>query len=373
MNRIKELRRGINKIDGSIVLLLAKRLALSEKIAREKTRCRIGLIDKIREQEVIVAAEKKALELGLERDAVIGIFSDIIHLSRERQMKHLPLKALSRAKLQVAFQGEPGAYSESAIKKILPNAGACPKTQFEDVFDSLESDDADCALVPVENCTEGSVNQVYDLLLQRNVSAIAEVFMRIEHMLIANPEAERMEGIYSHPQALAQCHGFITRNKLTPRPFHDTAAAVKMLKEKRVMDAAAIASESAAAMHGMKIVARSIEDNKNNYTRFLLVARKGDETAIAKLLPKSKKYKISLIFGLPHAPGSLHSVLGEIAKEGINLTKIESRPTKKTPWEYTFHVDFEADIKDAKVKRLLERVRRRTTFMKVVGCYPSGV
>jgi chorismate mutase/prephenate dehydratase len=368
LNKIKKLRKEVSGIDESILSLIAQRLELSEKIGREKAKCHMNLIDRAREQEVMDAVEKKALELGLEEEAVRALFSDIIHLSRNRQVKHLP-KEISRAKLLVAFQGEAGAYSELAVKRVLPNAEACPKAQFEDVFDSLESGEVDCALVPVENSTEGSVSQVYDLLLQRDVAAVAEVFMRIEHMLISNQDAGRIKDVYSHPQALAQCRGYIMKHRLNPLPFHDTAAAVRMLKEKKLKDAAAIASENSAMMHGMRILARGIEDNKNNRTRFLLVVRKGEESIVK--LPKSKKRKTSLIFGLPHVPGSLHSVLGEIAKERINLTKIESRPTKKTPWEYIFHVDFEGDVNDAKVKKLLERIRKRTTFMKVVGCYPG--
>ncbi len=366
---MKKLRNEISDIDREIIELISKRLALAEKIAKEKEKQGIGLIDATRELEVLSSVGKKASELGLDEEVLKKVFVDVINLSRNKQIRQLSRTRPSDAKLKIAFQGEPGAYSELAIRKNFPKAEARPCNQFNDVFDTLENNSADCALVPVENSTEGSVNQVYDLLLERETAAIAEVFLRVEHMLIANHKAEKIANVYSHPQALDQCRGYLLRNKLKPISFYDTAGAVKMLREKGILDSAAIASETAAGTYGMKILERGIEDNTNNFTRFLLIARKDNADRISKLINAGGKYKTSMIFGLPHVPGSLYDVLGEIAKNRINLTKIESRPTKRTPWEYTFYVDFEGSVNDDKVKSMLENLKGKTTFMKIIGSY----
>ncbi|MBN1170534.1 prephenate dehydratase [Candidatus Micrarchaeota archaeon] len=275
------------------------------------------------------------------------------------------------ARIRAAFPGEHGAYSELALKKAIKRAEtvACP--HFADTFAAVAKGRVDCGLVPVENSTEGSVNQVYDLLLQHEVIALAEVFVNIHHMLIANPGTtiEDVKRVYSHPQALAQCREYLASRGLEAVQSYNTAGAVKTLKEKKLLDSAAIASEEAAEIYGMKILARKIEDKTDNCTRFLIIAKQEMEGRIREMLGRNGKYKTSLVFGLPHAPGALHTVLAEFAKSGANLTRIDSRPTKEKPWEYVFHVDFEGSTSDPAIGKMLERVQEKTAFLKVVGCY----
>ena len=268
---------------------------------------------------------------------------------------------------RVAFQGERGAYGEMAALQYFPRARLVPEKSFQDVFDAASGGAADYAVVPVENSIEGSVNEIYDLLLQTRMAVIGEVYQRVRHCLIANKGAKKIRHVYSHPQALAQCRGYLQRKKFEPVPAYDTAGAAKMIKEGRMLDSAAIASRRAAELYGMEILDEGIEDRKNNYTRFLVLSpKKGRDGA------KSGSYKTSMIFSVKHVPGALFGIVGEFAIRRINLTKIESRPTKETPWEYNFYVDVEGHVHDRAVKEALGSIKPKTSFIKILGSYKKA-
>jgi prephenate dehydratase len=265
---------------------------------------------------------------------------------------------------RVAFQGERGAYGEMATLQYFPKASLLPKKSFQDVFDAGENCGADYVVVPVENSIEGSVNEIYDLLLQTKMGVIGEVYQRVRHCLIANRGAKKIKYVHSHPQALAQCRGYLQRKKLEPVPAYDTAGAVKMIKENKVLDSAAIASKRAAELYDMEILDEGIEDRRNNYTRFLVLSpMKASDGANAG------NYKTSMIFSVKHVPGALFGIVGEFAIRRINLTKIESRPTKETPWEYNFYVDFEGHAKDRVVQEALRSIKPKTSYLKILGSY----
>lgn len=268
---------------------------------------------------------------------------------------------------RVAFQGERGAYGEMAALQYFPKARLMPKKSFRDVFDAVESGTADHVVVPVENSIEGSVNEIYDLLLQTKMGVIGEVYQRVRHCLIANRGARKIKYVHSHPQALAQCRGYLQRKKLEPVPAYDTAGAVKMIKENKMLDSAAIASKRAAELYKMEILDEGIEDRKNNYTRFLVLSPKKtiDNT-------KAGHYKTSMIFSVKHVPGALFGIIGEFAIRRINLTKIESRPTKETPWEYNFYVDFEGHAQDKVVQEALQSIKPKTSYIKILGSYKKA-
>ncbi len=268
---------------------------------------------------------------------------------------------------RVAFQGERGAYGEMATLQYFPGATLVPLKSFADVFEAAEKKKVEYAVIPVENSIEGSVGEVYDLLLTTKLKAAGEVYQRVHHCLIANKGARisQVKSVYSHPQALGQCRGYLRRKKLELMPAYDTAGAVKMIKERRMRGSAAIASRRSAELYDMAVLAEGIEDRKNNYTRFLVLAsRSGNRSG--------RDYKTSMIFSVRHVPGALFGILGEFALRGINLTKIESRPTKETPWEYNFYVDFEGHYADGIVKRALAAVRPKTSYLKVLGSYKKA-
>ena len=264
----------------------------------------------------------------------------------------------------VAFQGEHGAYSEIAARKFFPDSNLVPMKLFQDIFDALHGNSIDCAVVPIENSIEGSVNEIYDLLLDTEKKITGEIFLKINHYLITLPNNTKITRVLSHPQALAQCRNYIKKRNLDSVPTYDTAGSVRLIKEKKIADAGAIASKNAAEFYNMKILDENIEDRKNNFTRFLVLSDQ-------KTSP-TKNDRTSMIFGLKHTPGSLFSVIQEFDTSKINLTKIESRPTKEKPWEYNFYLDLEGHIEDGNVKKTLSKIEKKCTFVKLLGSYGRG-
>ena len=268
----------------------------------------------------------------------------------------------------VAFQGERGAYSESAVYQFFGSkVQVKPCRDFRDVFESVKKQEVQAGVVPVENSIEGSVNQNYDLFFNYDLKVCGEVIVKVAHCLIANPGTtlESVKTVYSHPQALAQCRSFLEGLRVELIPAYDTAGSVKLIKEKNLTNAAAIASEKAAELYGMQILARDIADNKENYTRFFVLSKEDS--------PVTGKDKTSIIFSAKHEPGSLYHALGEFAKRNINLTRIESRPTKKTAWEYNFYLDFEGHRTEPNCAEALKALGKYATFIKILGSYPKGV
>ena len=269
--------------------------------------------------------------------------------------------------MKVAFQGESGAYSESAVYQFFgPKAKVKPCLEFRDVFESVEKQETSFGVVPIENSIEGSVNQNYDLFLKHNLKVCGEVIVRIEHLLLTNlgVSLEDVKAVYSHPQALAQCRHFLEEFGRELIPTYDTAGSVKMIKEKNLKNAAAVASERASKIYNMQILATDIADNTENYTRFFVLSNE-DSAA-------TEKDKTSIIFGAAHAPGALYHALGEFARRDINLTKIESRPTKQKPWEYNFYLDFEGHRTEKRCSDALKALEKYASFVKILGSYPKA-
>jgi chorismate mutase/prephenate dehydratase len=269
--------------------------------------------------------------------------------------------------LKIAFQGELGAYSEMAVYNFFgQNVEVKPCKSFDEVFENVKAGTVDYGVVPIENSIEGSVNRTYDLFLEYDLKVCGEIIIRISHCLIAHKGAtiDQIKTVYSHPQALAQCRKFLEQHKLQAISTFDTAGSVKMIKEKNMMNSAAIASERAAKIYDMSILAREIEDIKNNSTRFFVLDKKDS--------PYSGEDKTSIIFATKSIPGALYKILGEFADRKINLTKIESRPTKQTPWEYHFYLDFEGHRTEQKCQEALESIKDKTIFIKILGSYNAA-
>jgi prephenate dehydratase len=268
---------------------------------------------------------------------------------------------------RVAFQGERGAYSEMAALRYFPGATLVPHKSFADVFEAAQKGRVDYAVVPVENSIEGSVGEVYDLLLGTRLRAVGEAYLRVRHCLIANRGVRMgdVKVVYSHPQALGQCRGYLQKKRLEAMPAYDTAGSAKLVKERGLKDAAAIASRLAAKIYGMQVLDEGIEDRKSNYTRFLVMSG-------TKPAADDGACKTSIIFSVRHVPGALFGILGEFAIRRLNLTKIESRPTKETPWEYNFYVDFEGNAGDRVVRQALAAIRPKTSYLKVLGSYKKA-
>lgn len=275
--------------------------------------------------------------------------------------------------MKVGFQGINGAYSETAIynffdKKTKTNG----YDTFEDVFESVKTNKADYGVIPVENTITGSIAINYDLLLKEDVRVIAEICIPVHHNLISHHgnKIKNIKRVYSHPQALEQCKYFLKKNKFKPCPEYDTAGAVKSIKQRRDMEEAAIASELCAETYNMDILSKNIESNKNNITRFFVITNRNNIGK--KFVSGLKKEKTSIAFKTKHIPGALVNCLQRLYKNGINLTKLESRPIIGTPWEYVFFADFEGGIDDENVKFTLKEMEAASIFVKVLGSYPKG-
>lgn len=269
---------------------------------------------------------------------------------------------------KVSFQGEPGAYSEEAvIKEFGPRAEPVPYQSLRDVFESVTKGRTDAAVVPIENSLEGSVNETYDLLLETKLFVTGEIKLRIQHCLIGRPSStlSQIKTVLSHHQALAQCRATLDALGVETRPYYDTAGSVKFIAQSSDASLAAVASARAARVYGMKVLKRSLEDSESNYTRFLALGTKE-----AKVLEGDAK--TSLVFSTNHSPGALFDALEPFAKQEINLTKIESRPIRHTPWEYVFYLDFEGSVRDGPVKRAVGTLKERVEFVRVLGSYPKA-
>jgi chorismate mutase/prephenate dehydratase len=270
--------------------------------------------------------------------------------------------------MRVAFQGESGAYSESAVYAFFGSSVKVkPCRNLSDVFESVEKGETEFGVVPIENSIEGSVNQTYDLFLIHNLKVCGEIIIKIVHCLIAHhgTKINEIKTVYSHPQALAQCRKFLEKLDCMLIPTFDTAGSVKMIKDEGFVDAGAVASERAAQIYGMSILAKDIGDVPNNYTRFFVLSKHDS--------PYSGEDKTSIIFSIKSFPGSLCRVLEEFAARNINLTKIESRPTKQTPWEYNFYLDFEGHRNERQCREALRAIRNKTNFVKILGSYKAAV
>jgi prephenate dehydratase len=275
-------------------------------------------------------------------------------------------------KLRVAFQGEHGAFSETAARRFFPQGlVTVPCERFDLMFRALAEKRVDAAVVPIENTLHGSVSENNDNLQQHPVRIVAETSVHIVHNLIAAPGVKRsaVRQVYSHPVALTQCLNFFAANPQMERVTHyDTAGSVKMLMEEQRRDAAAIASSLAAEYYGANILQRAIMDNRENYTRFFLAVH---ETSTMKPLPQAKGAKTSIVFTLRNESGNLFRALGALALRDISLTKIESRPLRGKPFEYLFYVDMAGHAEDARVKNALNHLRELADMLKVLGSYGS--
>ena len=350
-----DLRKRIDEADEKIVRLIAERLRIAQEIGREKKQQGKPVENLSREQDVMAHIREIAGQEQISTEAIEAIYRRVVNLSK------------SVEGLKVAFQGELGAYSEEAAVNFFgPTAEVAPCETLEAVFNQVERGDAHFGVVPIENSLEGSISRAYDLMLESSLKVRGEVNLRVIHCLIANPGAklDSIRKVYSHPQALGQCGAFLKHLGAELIPTYDTAGSVKMIKEQGITDGAAIAGIRAAEIYGMKILAREIEDNPNNFTRFFILSKNDS--------PPSGNDKTSIVFSVTHKPGSLYQFLKELADSKINMTKIESRPTRQRPWEYNFYLDFEGHREDNTCRQALERLEENALFFKVLGSYPKA-
>jgi prephenate dehydratase len=278
-------------------------------------------------------------------------------------------------KLRAAFQGELGAFSQVAARQLAgDDCIPVPLVGFEDVFVSVVNGKCHCAVIPIENTLHGSVHENYDHLLKYDLPIRGETFLRIVHNIIVPPGVKfsQIRRVYSHPVALNQCRRFFEENPQIERtPFYDTAGSVKMVMEEGLRDAGAIASANAAEIYGAKILRKSIEDDRENFTRFFLLERPKRGSRVPG--PQTAgRFKTTVVFTMRNLPGALFRSLSAFALRDINLTKIESRPLRGKPWEYLFYLDFIGHVEDPACRNALRHLGELADPLRVLGCYPAG-
>ena len=352
---IEHLRGKIDETDARIVKLIADRIKIVEEIGNEKKKQGMRIEDMEREKDVLENVKGIARAEHIGHESIESIYRQIVIISKGVQGAG------------VAFQGEIGAYSEEAALHFFgPTTQIKPCESLDDVFKMVERGEVPFGIVPVENSLEGSISRVYDLLLDSRLRVCGEVELRVVHCLIASPEirVDLIKRVYSHPQALGQCKAFLKHLDCEIIPTYDTAGSVKMIKERGITDGAAIASARAAEIYGMEIIAKEIDDTPNNSTRFFILSQKDS--------PRSGNDKTSIVFSAKHRPGALYKALSEFAVRNINLTKIESRPTRQELWEYNFYLDFEGHRGDKASREVIENLEDVSLFVKVLGSYPKA-
>jgi prephenate dehydratase len=265
---------------------------------------------------------------------------------------------------RVGYQGEPGAYSEEAVNLLFGEAEPVPCRTLRAVFAELEVGRLDHAVVPIENSLAGSVLETYDLLASAEASIVGEAVVRVDHALLALPgvRMEEVRRVASHPQALAQCEEFLSTLEAEQVPVYDTAGAAKRLAEEQRRDEAAIASERAASVYGLNVLARSIQTSSSNQTRFVAVARNAE--------PLGPADKTSLVLVVGNTPGALYRALRPFAERKLNLSKLESRPLGEEPWQYRFYLDVEAGANDPGLRQALHDLETAPATVQVLGSYP---
>jgi len=285
------------------------------------------------------------------------------------------MQRIADADVKAAFQGDHGAFSEDAARKLLGSeAATLPFRKFDDMFDAVSSEQADCCVAPIENSLAGSIHQNYDLMVEHNLTIIGEVNVRIVHNLIVPPgvEMQDVRRVYSHPVALAQCGRFLKAHPgMEAEAAYDTAGGVKIVIANGRRDEAAIAGRLAAATYGAAIIAEAVEDNPQNFTRFLLLARPEHAASISTRAAAGPR-KTSIMYRVANKPGALFRSLAAFSLRDVDLCKIESRPIEGRPWEYSFYVDLAGDRDEPRIERAIAHLGEMTESIRVLGSYPSA-
>ncbi|MCA9729543.1 MAG: prephenate dehydratase, partial [Candidatus Eisenbacteria bacterium] len=366
------LREEIERLDDEILTLLARRMAAVDLVAEAKLERAIPFRDQPREDLVLQRVRQAAVEHGLDAHRIERLYRDIMDMSVARQQAYL--SARDTVPLRIGYQGVEGAYSHlAAQRRYAQRPGGAHLTGFKtfhEVFAAVGDGRIDVALLPIENTTAGSINETYDLLAESGLTITSEVVSRIEHCLLGLPGAslEELRVVISHPQALRQSARFLRDLAgVETREEYDTAGSARKVREQGDPTWAAIASESAARLHGLEILARGIETQSGNFTRFVEVARE------AVPCPHDAACKTSLLLVLSQStPGALAALLQEFARRGLNLTKLESRPLPESPWRYRFYLDVQGHQDTAPMRDVIAAIAPYVEMVNVLGTYPEA-
>lgn len=377
---IEEIRKNIDAVDQQLVALYEQRMALAGEIAQEKLHHNLPIEDAQREEQLL------RNRCALLKDATLApglrsMFSELMRVSKRHQHNQIRsgqaqyinnfLAGLVRCESldagKVGYSGIPGSYAEQAANEFFKGAELIGLNGFEEVFKALSRGDMDYGVLPIENSSTGGIIEVYDLLRKYGTYIVGEHKIHVEHCLLAKKgtQLNDIKKVYSHQEGLMQCREFLGGHPTWEREaMVNTAVSAKAVSQMPQGDVAAIASQRAAQLYDMDILASHINFNSKNYTRFIVVSSK-------QLLLRDAN-KISMYISLPHVSGSLASLLGVFSDFGINMVKVESRPIYNKTWEYYFYIDIEGDIEKANTMDALRRVEEHAEYMELLGAYKGA-
>lgn len=350
---VEEIRKRIDEIDDQIIKLLNERANAALEIGKLKEKTNARIYAPTREKQILeqICAGNKG---PLTDEALKAIYKEIISASR----------SLERA-LTVTYLGPQATFTHlAALQKFGSSTNYLPARTVSDVFAEVQKGRADYGVVPIENSTEGIVSHTLDMFMDSELKISSEIMLEVSHNLMSKGSLEQVRRVYSHPQALGQCRRWLEAN--LPEAELLATSSTTQAAELAAQDeaTAAIANELAADIYGLNLIMRKIEDSPNNYTRFLIIGR-----SIAK---ESGSDKTSIMFSIRHRVGALAEILNTFAKHELNLTRIESRPSRLKAWEYVFFADLEGYAEDPHVAQALEEAGEHCIFLKALGSYPRG-
>ena len=371
---LNEIRKSITALDQELLALFAKRRALTLSVAKSKAHQVRPVRDQQREQELLVRLIKQGKELGLDAHYVTSIFQTIIEdsvLNQQAYLQQLTNPEIQSPSISVAFLGDQGSYSYLASHRYFARRAehliesGC--SNFADIMNLAESGHVDYGVLPIENTSSGSINQVYDLLQHTNLSIVGEITQPIEHCLLAavNTDLSQIKTIYAHGQPFAQCSNFLDKQTDIRIEYCDsTADAMAQVYELQDPTVAVIGSEEGGQLYQLHALKKSIANQEENHSRFIVVAR--NAVAVAEQIPA----KTTLILATGQKPGALVECLIVLKNKGINMLKLESRPIQGRPWEEMFYIDLAANVTSLEMQDILAELTELTKFIKVLGCYP---
>lgn len=349
----ERVRIEIDSVDDELLSLIQRRCELSVEMGLIKHRSNLKAFDPSREAAIIERLSSAARP-PLTRAMVERLFNEIFSLSRSLQEKK-----------KIAFLGPEGSYSHQAAHTVFSqDSDLIPQKDIETVITEVLTHRADLGVVPVENSSEGMINRTLDMMASSKLFVCRELMLPIRNCLLSMAEMKEIGKVYSHPQAFAQCRNWLLANLPDAQTVEMPSTSLAALAASREEHSAAIASSLAAELYGLTILAENINDWHENITRFWVIS--------PEAIPTEGKAKTSIIITLENVPGALYNAIGVFAGKGINLTKIESRPSKKNPWEYMFFIDFQGNLQDENVGAAMEEIKSFTKDIIILGSYPEG-
>ena len=375
MTDLQKTRAAVDEIDREIAELFEKRVRLTEDIAEYKLEHGMRVVDPEREEEMYRELRSMA-STEFNAIGIQEVLKQIISISRKRQYQIQTENGMAEdlgfeeidevyKNKKVVFQGVEGAYGYAAMLAYFGESVDCFHVPtFKKAIEAIVNKEANFAVLPIENSTAGIVTDMYDLLMSYDITIVDEYVLKVEHKLLGLPgtKLSDIKGVYSHPQALAQCKPYLEKHpEWILHEYSNTAAASKKIRDDMDMTQAAVGSEAAAKLYGLEVLAEDIYYDTNNSTRFIIVSR--------NKMFRSNAHRVSICFKGRHSQGSLYNILAHIIYNRLNMTLIESRPIPDAPWEYRFFVDFEGNLNDSAVKNALRGIRHDAIDLRILGNY----